>query len=184
MISTFHCIYLLLCASPYDGWPLRRGDGYGKERTPAEAKADTASAAALEDTGERIVTGICVVRQQQGRNPGPALYIIAALGTGKVVRVDLTAGSGLTPRPGSAGGAPRPALAGRDLFHFHTGSTWGLSAEDSSACRLFATTCDDRKLMVWDAQDCLLLAKAALSVSTFTCSWSSAVIYNIFSPPC
>lgn len=125
-----------------------------------------------EGAGSRVVTGIAVVRGT-GRVAAQSTYLIAALGTGKLVRVDVGSalggapGSGLTPRPGSAGaGAAASAVVGRDLVHFHTGPVYGLAADVSQNNRLFATVCDDRKLQVWDAQDCVLIAKCALQVSS------------------
>jgi hypothetical protein len=43
---------------------------------------------------------------------------------------------------------------------------YGLAADVSQNNRLFATVCDDRKLQVWDAQDCALIGRTATKVRT------------------
>lgn len=125
-----------------------------------------------EGSGAKLVTGIAVVRGT-GRVAAQTTYLIVALGTGKCVRVDVgsalsSSGTGMTPRPGSASAAT--ALApyyGKDLFHYHTGPVYGLAADVSQNNRLFATVCDDRKLQVWDAVDCVLISKTAIQVVVF-----------------
>lgn len=129
-----------------------------------------------EGSGAKLVTGIAVVRGT-GRVAAQTTYLIVTLGTGKVVRVDIGSAlpsssssggaGGMTPRPGSAGaGVALGQCSGKDLFHFHTGPVWGLCADVSQNNRLFATVCDDRKLQVWDAVDCVLIAKTAIQVAT------------------
>lgn len=120
-----------------------------------------------EGSGAKLVTGIAVVRGM-GRVAAQSTYLLVALGTGKVVRVDigsaLGSGGGMTPRPGTAGGAAMAPYYGKDLFHYHTGPVYGLAADVSQNNRLFATVCDDRKLQVWDAVDCVLISKTAIQV--------------------
>jgi hypothetical protein len=129
--------------------------------------------------GTRTVTGIAVPRppskQQQQQLPqsqlpmqsAATLYFIAALGTGKAVRVEIgssTSGAA-TPRsarPDSAGKSH--SFVGKDLFHFHAGAVYGLSADSTAAKRLCATVGEDKKLMLWDIIDCELLGKAVLKV--------------------
>ena len=140
-----------------------------------------------EGSGSKLVTGIAVVKGT-GRVAAQTTYIIAALGTGKVVRVDIGSAigggvgtsTGLTPRGGTAGGGARAggtgaggAIApyyGKDLFHYHTGPVYGLAADTSQGNRLFATVCDDRMLQVWDAKDCVLIGKTATQVKLSYCA--------------
>lgn len=123
-----------------------------------------------EGCGSKVVTGIAVVRGA-GRVAAAATYLIVALGNGKVVRLDVGnaiggGSSGMTPRPGTAGsaGASLAVSPNKELFHYHTGPVYGLAADVTQENRLFATVCDDRKLMVWDAKDCVLIGKTALQV--------------------
>ncbi|KAJ1418197.1 WD40-repeat-containing domain protein [Ochromonadaceae sp. CCMP2298] len=122
-----------------------------------------------DETGARLVTGLAVVGQ------GRSAYVLCALGTGRLVRVDVGQGGNApgTPRsrPGSArpGTAPRPGTAGGDgkeLFSYHTGPVYGLAADTSQSNRLLVTCGDDRKLNVWDAQDCVLLARTATKMAS------------------
>jgi hypothetical protein len=113
-------------------------------------------------SGSKVVTGIAVVRGH-GRGAAQGTYLIVSLGTGKVVRVDIGSASTASTRPGSATYSQQASVApyyGKDLFHFHTGAVYGMAADVTSGRRLLATVCDDRKLMVWDVEDCVLLAKA------------------------
>ena len=135
------------------------------------ANIDAATESDTDDgSGSKLVTGITVV-VSGNRNFGPnqAIYILATLGTGKLVRIDCSgngSSTGNTPRPGSASGkSPAIEVVGRDLLHFHTGPVFGLAADVTQENRLLATVCDDRRLMVWDAHDCVLIAKTATQVS-------------------
>jgi hypothetical protein len=89
-----------------------RGAAVSQDDLDAEMMRDDGS-------GEKAVIGLTVVRGT-GRVAAQSTYLIAALGTGKVVRVDIGSpigggggggGSGYTPRPGSAG-MGRPGTAG------------------------------------------------------------------------
>lgn len=136
---------------------------------------DTANSNADDEgSGNKVVTGIAVVRGA-GRVAAAATYLIVALGNGKVVRLDVGnalgsgasgGNSGMTPRPGTAGssGASVAVTPSKELFHYHTGPVYGLAADVTQENRIFATVCDDRKLMVWDAKDCVLIGKTALQV--------------------
>jgi hypothetical protein len=130
--------------------------------------AEAEAAKELDDgAGSRTVTGIAVVRGQ-GRVAAQTTYLLVALGTGKIVRVDVGSAlpsGAMTPRPSSAGAAP--VAQSKDLLHFHTGPVYGLAADVTQNNRLFATVCDDRRLLVWDAQDCVLLAKCAIQVGIY-----------------
>ena len=152
------------------------------------ANKDAASDSDTDDgSGSKLVTGITVV-VSGNRNFGPnqGLYILATLGTGKLVRIDCSSSSsggssssstGNTPRPGSASGKASVVEAvGKELLHFHTGPVYGLAADVTQENRLLATVCDDRRLMVWDAHDCVLIAKTATQVSYL---WIDILIYTI-----
>ena len=67
---------------------------------------------------------------------------------------------------GASDAAPA-SYVGKDLFYFHCGPLYGLSADSTAARRLCATVGDDKKLMLWDIEDCELLAKAALKVRAY-----------------
>ena len=150
------------------------GGSAGDAISGAYMRSQDDSASTNEDdegSGSKVVTGIAVVRGA-GRVAAAATYLIVALGNGKVVRLEVgnaiggAASSGLTPRPGTAGtsGASLAVTPSKELFHYHTGSVYGLAADVTQENRLFATVCDDRKLMVWDAKDCVLIGKTALQV--------------------
>ena len=150
------------------------GGSAGDAISGAYMRSQDETASANEDdegSGSKVVTGIVLVRGA-GRVAAAATYLIVALGNGKVVRLDVgnaiggAASSGLTPRPGTAGtsGANLAVTPSKELFHFHTGPVYGLAADVTQENRLFATVCDDRKLMVWDAKDCVLIGKTALQV--------------------
>jgi len=162
--------------------------GRGMRDPDAEGAAGTAG----EDDGlgAKLVTGLAVVRGH-GRVAAQSTYVIASLGTGKLVRVEVghasgagSSGSGMgTPRsatgrpgsrPGTAGAGAGGAaggdmVSGKDLFHYHTGPVYGLAADVTQSNRLVVTVCDDRKLMVWDAQDAVLLAKTATKTASRCC---------------
>ena len=118
------------------------------------------------NSGSKTITGIAIV-VTAGRGAAQSCYAIVSLGTGKCVRVDIG-----SPLPSSSSSSSSAAAAasgesravGKDLFHFHTGAMYGLAADVTSSRRLIATVCDDRKLMVWDAQDCVLIGKALTQV--------------------
>jgi WD40 repeat protein len=55
------------------------------------------------------------------------------------------------------------------LFFFHTGPVYGLAADVSSSQRLFATVGDDKKLMVWDSKDRVVIGKATLKNPSRCC---------------
>ena len=140
---------------------------------------DAASESDTDDgSGSKLVTGITlIVSGNRNFGPNQGLYILATLGTGKLVRIDCSSSSGgvggssssstgNTPRPGSASGKASIVEAmGKELLHFHTGPVYGLAADVTQENRLLATVCDDRRLMVWDAHDCVLIAKTATQVS-------------------
>lgn len=119
--------------------------------TDSEPLAD----ADTEERGTRTVTGLAVVLGS-GRNAQAGLHLLVSLGTGKLVRVDV--------------GASRDRVCStsqwKDIFYFHVGPVYGLAADISSSKRLVVTVGDDRLLMVWDAQERVLLARALLKVST------------------
>lgn len=123
-----------------------------------------------DGAGSKVVTGIAIVKGL-GRTSAQATYILAALGNGKLVRVEcgsaIIGALNLTPRPTSANNnnmAVASEVSGKELFHFHTGPVYGLAADTTQENRLFATVCDDRKLIVWDAQDCVMIGKATTQV--------------------
>jgi hypothetical protein len=130
--------------------------------------AEAEAAQELDDgAGRKAVTGIALVRGT-GRVAAQTTYLLVTLGTGKMVRVDVGSAlgsTGMTPRPGSASAGAASAAAFKDIVHFHTGPVYGLAADVTQSNRLFATVCDDRRLLVWDAQDCVLLGKVAIQVS-------------------
>jgi len=143
--------------------------------TRARDSSDVDNTASEElDSGARLVTGIAIVGGM-GRHSSQGSYLIVSLGTGKVVRVDLTsaaaAGTEVTSlrnAPSSAGGAVSD-YRGSDLFFFHTGPVYGLAADVSSSQRLFATVGDDKKLMVWDSKDRVVIGKATLKNPSRCC---------------
>jgi hypothetical protein len=107
-----------------------------------------------EGGGSRLVTGITVVAGS-GRN-GAGSYLLVSLGVGKVVRVDIGTGGNTGSDTGS-----------HDLLFFHTGAVYGLAADVSSSARLFCTVGDDKKLMIWDSADRVLIGKTTLKVRLF-----------------
>lgn len=104
--------------------------------------------------GQKMVVGLALVTGQ-GTFPRPGTvlpagaYLLAALGTGKLVRVDL-----------SASGDDASAFFGKELLHFHCGPVYGLAADSTPSARLVVTVGDDKKLMVWDSADRILIAKS------------------------
>jgi hypothetical protein len=137
------------------GSETRRVDDSNIISGPA-AKDEVAQADNAVDSGSgaQCVTGLAVVHGS-GRGSGGSTYILAALGTGKMVRVDC--GAGVQKVPSSD--------MGRDILYFHTGAVYGLAADVTKDRRLVATVGDDRKLMVWDAEDCVLIAKTLTEVN-------------------
>lgn len=96
----------------------------------------------------------------RGRGGAGSAYLLVALGSGVVRRLDL--GLGLeSNRPSSAGASGAGAgVSARDLFHYHVGPVYGLAvARDGS---LAATVGDDRRLMVWDLSAHCMLTSSAL----------------------
>lgn len=113
------------------------------------------------EAGMRLVTSIGVV-PGNGRGANQGTYLLVTLGTGKMVRVDVGS-SGVI---GDAGAVNATTKSSRDLFYYHTGPIYGLAADISSSQRLFVTVGDDRKIHVWDAQDCVLISKALLKTAS------------------
>jgi hypothetical protein len=114
--------------------------------------------------GSRLVTGITVVAGS-GRN-GAGSYLLVSLGVGKVVRVDIGSGSGSNTTSDNSG-----TTGSHDLFFFHTGAVYGLAADVSSSARLFCTVGDDKKLMIWDSADRVLIGKTTLKVCSLFVSF-------------
>lgn len=142
-------------------------DDAGLDQDAAGNDEEGASA----DPGARLVTGIAVLTPSAALNArGSAnhIYVIASLGTGKIVRVDVNATAPAGPQIHQPQLHHNSATAGldrfvaRDLMHFHVGPVWGLATDVSQARRLTVTAGDDKKLMVWDTEDRTLVAKTSL----------------------
>ena len=71
------------------------GEGYALSKEQKEALEANAPP---EETGMRAVTGIAAVRLPGSRTHASAAYLIATLGTGKVVRVDVSNNAGAIQR--------------------------------------------------------------------------------------
>ncbi len=148
------------------GVPLQRSNNppFGSDHNHA---GDTAISPGDEERGVKNVLGLTVIPGPSGsRNPSQGLYLIAALGTGKMIRIDIGNITGPVDTP--RGSRPLPNgndIYGKDLLYYHIGPVYGLAADVTSSKRLCATVGDDKQLMVWDAQDRVLIAKTALKVS-------------------
>ena len=113
--------------------------------------------AALADvTG--IVTGSGLGRSSASQSlaASQSLYVIATNSDGRSVRIDV---GGALSSPAGRSGASRGTSSAedskapvRDLFHYHTGSVWGVSAERRAAGTLVASVGEDKMLCVWDTE--------------------------------
>jgi WD40 repeat protein len=132
-----------------------------------------------DDSGAKIVTGLAVVVPSAalgGRASVQHSYVLATLGTGKVVRVDLNHPRSDERQRASAADHRNTVVNQlqhypmRDLFYYHVGAVYGLSADASSARRLAVSVGDDKKLMVWDTVDRVAIARGNVKSPSRCCA--------------
>jgi hypothetical protein len=185
----------------------RDDSGYGKRSSNnnnnifgggENEEDETTNENELDSGGVSVVTGIAIVNTNHtnqrpssssasSRGGGGAylsanissIYAIVSLGTGKIVRVDLSPTTTTTTTTTSSSTNSNKVIEGnrgRDLLYYHVGPVWGLATDTAPSTtttttpntttthtkRLAVTVGDDRKLMVWDTVDRVLLAKASI----------------------
>lgn len=114
-----------------------------------------------EETGSNAITSINVV-VGHGRGGSGSTYIVASLGSGRVVKLDV--GNILSDNV-----AAKPEYLVNDLMWFHTGPVYGLTGQSENGPSVMITTGDDRQLFVWDINAMAPLARNTLKTVSRSC---------------
>lgn len=132
-----------------------------------------------DDAGSKVVTGLAVVVPSVGLGTKASVqhsYVLATLGTGKLVRVDLNHPLS-NDRHRTSAADHRNTVANqllqypmRDIFYFHVGAVYGLATDVSSAKRLAVSVGDDKKIIVWDTIDRVAIARGNVKSPSRCCA--------------
>ena len=165
------------------GW-----SGGGGGALSADSSSSSDAGASNDVKGLVVVRGMGRSSSSQALSVMQSTYLIAATSSGRAVRVDV--GAYLNPSGGGGGAIgttptsatqaaghrratpsdPSPAPVS-SLFHYHTGSVWGLSTERRADIggTLIGTVGEDRWLCIWDAADKTLVGRAKLASGAHCC---------------